>query len=541
MRVEPALFDDLLDPVGAWGTREPDRVAVTTRGGSLRYAALAAAAGKLAATLAPSARNDDPHRTVALCVRPDGTLPVALLAALAAGVEPLVVDSSWPLPAVAGLARLTGVGMVVAAADDLCRWSGLGAGPVLPVPVRGPRAHLAGTGATAPGGYVSCPVWATDPAAVHRLSRAVLTRSVATVVADTGIGPTDTVLYRGGATCGVAPLRMLPALAAGARLVLAGRDERQHLVFALEAVRREAATVVELTATEVRLLLGAGDRLAYLLLAARETLRVVWLVAGTLDSQDEETLRRLLGVRVAHTDGTTGLGPSPNAERVPEPGRVGPESGPPAAPPDHLVPAPEQRVPNAGAIGRPGVAGTVLIAGVPGDPAAIERTIAGHPAVAHAQLSLAGPAGLTARVRLADPDPVDPFDTMVLVEWLESMLPPELVPRTVVVDGIAPDPVGPDPEILRAWLPRVRDIVATVLEGVRVEPTDNFFALGGNSLRTALLVDQINDDLGVELSIGAVMESPTVADLAALVAAAAGAAPPRPAEAAQPTQRGDGT
>ncbi|MFY1632248.1 AMP-binding protein [Solwaraspora sp. WMMB335] len=495
MRTDPSpLGVDLLDPVRTWAARRPDAVAVATAGTSIRYAALVAAADNLAAALIGAVPDDRPDDPVALCVRPDGTLPVGLLAALTAGVAPLVVDRSWPEPAVTGMARLAGVGPVVAATEDLCRWGRVGTGPVLPVRLRGPRPGPIRYRGPTRDGYLTCPVGATEPTAVRRIDQESVARAVGAAVVGTGLGPCDSVLYRGGATSGTAPLRMLPALATGARVVLASRAERHHLVYALEAIWREGATVAELTAAEIRVLLGAGDRLAYLLLAARETLRVVWLVAGTLDSADEEAFQRLLGVRLVPAD--AGL-----VRRADEPAVPGLEHW-------------------------PGTGGAVLVDGVPGDLASVERIIVGHPAVSDAELAGPGPAGLSARIRLADPNPTDPFDTMVLTEWLESMLPPEFVPRTITVDGVSAVVAGPAPETIEAWLPLVRGIVSEVLDGAPVDPTDNFFAVGGNSLRTALLVDQINDDLGVEMSIGAVMESPTIADLAALVAGAAGGPPP---------------
>ncbi|MGH8491179.1 MAG: amino acid adenylation domain-containing protein, partial [Gammaproteobacteria bacterium] len=63
-------------------------------------------------------------------------------------------------------------------------------------------------------------------------------------------------------------------------------------------------------------------------------------------------------------------------------------------------------------------------------------------------------------------------------------------------------------------------IWAEVLGHTRVGRQDNFFALGGHSLRAIQVVARVRDTLGVELAVRGVFESPTVAELSAAVEAA---------------------
>lgn len=51
-----------------------------------------------------------------------------------------------------------------------------------------------------------------------------------------------------------------------------------------------------------------------------------------------------------------------------------------------------------------------------------------------------------------------------------------------------------------------------------LEPTSDFFALGGNSLLAARLVNLLKQQLGVELSAKTVFQSPRLSELAAVVA-----------------------
>jgi acyl carrier protein len=51
-------------------------------------------------------------------------------------------------------------------------------------------------------------------------------------------------------------------------------------------------------------------------------------------------------------------------------------------------------------------------------------------------------------------------------------------------------------------------------------PTDNFFALGGDSMTMTMLEFRIGEELAVNLPPGTVLSSPTLRELSAVVAAA---------------------
>jgi acyl carrier protein len=82
-------------------------------------------------------------------------------------------------------------------------------------------------------------------------------------------------------------------------------------------------------------------------------------------------------------------------------------------------------------------------------------------------------------------------------------------------DPVEPDNRGtdstmdPDERIRAAW---------TEILGRDVEPDSDFFDLDGDSLSAVALVGQIRDEFGLELSVGAVFDHPTLREFQALVA-----------------------
>jgi amino acid adenylation domain-containing protein len=163
------------------------------------------------------------------------------------------------------------------------------------------------------------------------------------------------------------------------------------------------------------------------------------------------------------------------------------------------------------------------------EPGEIESHLQAHPSVRAAAVAARGDL-LVAYVVLSSPL----AGTDSLRTYLRARLPAYMVPvRFEILDAL---PVTSNGKIDRRALPSpIYDNAAYVAPRTPVEHTiagiwagllgreqvgihDNFFELGGHSLRAMQAVSRIRSVLGVELSVGAVFDAPTVAGLAAAVA-----------------------
>ncbi|HEY0697235.1 MAG TPA: non-ribosomal peptide synthetase, partial [Micromonospora sp.] len=172
----------------------------------------------------------------------------------------------------------------------------------------------------------------------------------------------------------------------------------------------------------------------------------------------------------------------------------------------------------------------VKIRGFRVEPAEITNALTRHPAVTRAAVVVRedtpGDRQLVA-YHVPARDGVQPAE---LRAHLASLLPEHLVPAAFVpMTSLPITPNGkldhnalPPPEFTA--LPEGRPprnpreeqlcgLFAEVLGLERVGIDDNFFVLGGHSLLVTRLVGRIRTTLGVELSIRAVFEAPTVAEL----------------------------
>jgi hypothetical protein len=128
-------------------------------------------------------------------------------------------------------------------------------------------------------------------------------------------------------------------------------------------------------------------------------------------------------------------------------------------------------------------------------------------------------------------------DTAALRRHLADRLPAHVVPnRVLLLDAL---PVSPNGKVDRSALPglpaagprepcvtsterMLGDLVAGVLGLEAVGRTDDFFALGGDSLLAGRLAAEVEKRTGAGLTVRAVFDAPTVAELAPVVDEAVG-------------------
>jgi amino acid adenylation domain-containing protein len=189
----------------------------------------------------------------------------------------------------------------------------------------------------------------------------------------------------------------------------------------------------------------------------------------------------------------------------------------------------------------------VKVRGFRVEPGEIEVALRGHPFVAEAAVVArddgAGGRALAAFVAAA---PGRAPSAAELREHLATQLPAWMIPsHFVMMDAL---PKGPAGKVERRALPAVtaaaapddvagwtapetvtEEAVAAVWGEVlgldRVGATDDFFDLGGHSLKATRILSRIAARLGVELSVGVIFDRPTVRGMAALVDERLGEAP----------------
>ena len=177
------------------------------------------------------------------------------------------------------------------------------------------------------------------------------------------------------------------------------------------------------------------------------------------------------------------------------------------------------------------------------EPGEIEAAIASHPEVRAAAVTAPrGPDGEPRLVAYFVPrrgEASSPLRPESLRAWLRERMPSYLVPAICV--ALAEMPQTPNGKIDRKALPapdaealpagpyvaprtpaeaRVAAIWCELLQRPQMGVEENFFEVGGHSLLAMQLIARLRTELGVELSLRAVFEGPTIAAIAARMAPA---------------------
>lgn len=188
---------------------------------------------------------------------------------------------------------------------------------------------------------------------------------------------------------------------------------------------------------------------------------------------------------------------------------------------------PERRMYRTGELVLLAADGQLLPAGPPRDPRAgqVEFALASYPGARHAaaavrDASAGEPASVAAYLVLDRPG----ADPLAVHRHAAGLLAPVLLPSALVlVPGL---PIGAgsatDPQVVNESDParrqQVHALFAEVLGNADFGDEDSFLALGGQSVTAMLLVSKLNGAFGIELNIGHLFETPTVAGIEARIA-----------------------
>jgi amino acid adenylation domain-containing protein len=247
---------------------------------------------------------------------------------------------------------------------------------------------------------------------------------------------------------------------------------------------------------------------------------------------------------------------------------------------DRFGPAPGARLYRTGDIAREHPDGRIEILGRSDDqikirgfriePGEIEHLLARHPGVAEAVVRAFGDTDQATRLvgYIRPADPAQPPDARWLQLHLARSAPAYMIPAQFVVldefprtpngklnrsalpapaalaalagppqltgtpgNGSCPSPDGPGASPVEQ---RIAKILAEVLERPAIGIHEDFFTLGGDSLRAVQFVLRLNEELEMEVPISALFEARTVYGLAALLDADG---PPEPQPGLLPTGR----
>ncbi|HET7233826.1 MAG TPA: amino acid adenylation domain-containing protein [Longimicrobium sp.] len=563
--------------VEAWAARTPGAAAVVSAGERLTYAALNAAANRLARRL--RAAGVGPERRVGVMLERSAELAVALLAVLKAGGAYLPLDPALPAARRAGLLADAGAAVLVTRGPAPEGFAGT---VVSPAEAEGEDGGDLGIdvppAALAYVIYTSGSTGTPKGVGVAHAEAAAHFRAAAAVY---GLTPADRVLQFAAAGFDVSVEQLLAPLSAGACVVMRGKDVPTPLELARQAAE-EGLTVInpptaywhqlaadpaalELLARSVRLAIAGGEAMSpaaargwaagpaagvRLLNGYGPTEAVVTCTAYDVPPTLPEgaahvPVGRPLPGRAAYVVDRWG---EPAPLGVPGELCIGgtlargylgrPAATAAAFVPDPFSPIPGARMYRTGDRARWLASGEleflgrtdfqVKIRGFRIEPGEVEARLAEHlgvrEAVVLARDDAPGDRRLVAYV-------VGEAAADVLRAHLAERLPEYMVPAAFVrlerlpltpngkLDrGALPIPDAPAAREYEAPVGKVEQALAEIwaeLLGVEgVGRGGDFFMLGGHSLLAVQMISRVRQAMEVELALGAVFESPTLSALA---------------------------
>jgi amino acid adenylation domain-containing protein len=191
----------------------------------------------------------------------------------------------------------------------------------------------------------------------------------------------------------------------------------------------------------------------------------------------------------------------------------------------------------------------VKVRGYRVEPGEVETLLRAHPAVAQAAVTARGEGGdvqLAAYVVAAEGQPAPEAE---LRKWVEDHLPAYMVPsRFVALAALpltangkldrralpAPDAVAAEAEATVTPRSEIEEKLAEIWSAVLKVPAvgvyDDFFALGGDSIRAILTAARVRKAFGVSISVESLLGAGTVAGLAGVVEMSLSSSASAPAE-----------
>ncbi|MEJ3742732.1 amino acid adenylation domain-containing protein [Actinomycetes bacterium KLBMP 9797] len=569
----------ICDRIAATVRRHPDQVAVATSEDALPYRQLWLRSGAVAAALRGTAGT-----VVAVLLPRTPDLVVALLGVLRAGAVLLPIDPDQPALRIAQLLDDAGATAVVGAPATLHHASGRRAVDVTTVDVTDVTGDATAPVQCADVAYVLYTSGSTGTPKGVAVEHRALAAIADAVIDRLGLSADDVVLGWTTVAFDIAIVELLFALVAGARVELVTDREADDPVRVARRIVDGGVTVVQSTPSRLAVLVEAGWRGQATVVSAGEPLPptlagdlratgcVVWNGYGPTEATIYATMHQVTGEET----GSVPIGrplPGVDVSIVDERGADVPPGvagelliggvgvargylGQPALTADRFrAAAAGTRRYATGDIVRSRPDGLleyrgrrdhqVKLHGVRIELAEVEAVVAGHPAVARAVAALVADDGRTHLVAHIQPaGDAGAFNGDALRRYLRERLPRAMVParfhvhtalpltpngkvdrRRLLTDNppAPPGPGGADDDPLREpWETLVATTWQQVLRVPVVRRQDNFFALGGDSLQVVRLIGRLSGH-GASLDIADVLNNPTVAGLAAVLAGSADA------------------